>query len=285
MQLTERWYTVNNIRLNVTEAGDATGEAILFLHGFPEYSHGWHKQLEFFAEKGYRVLAPDQRGYNLSSKPDHVKDYTLQLLTTDIAELIQQLPDKKVYLVGHDWGGVVAWALAIHYPQLLHKLIILNMPHPAVMHHHLRTNPMQMLRSWYAGFFQLPWLPEKLSSAFDFKMLERTMLNTSPKGTFTPEGIAGYKAAWRQPKAIKTMINWYRAYKYNKLQTNLNLSIPTLLIWGRKDKFLGKEMAEPSINLCTNGKLVFLNNATHWLHHEEPEKVNSLILEFIQAEA
>jgi len=281
MVVQEQAYAVNGVSLHVAEAGEQTGKVILFLHGFPEFWYAWSKQLPYFAEMGYRAVAPDQRGYNYSSKPAGVKAYTLEKLTGDIAALIRQLTHEKVYLAGHDWGGAVAWAMAICYPELLEKIIILNMPHPQVMEDNLKHNPKQMLKSWYAGFFQLPFLPELAGSAFNYKLLEQSIRTTSKRGTFTEEDIAHYKAAWQQPKALTSMLNWYRAYKYNKLNLAGDVTVPTLLIWGRRDAFLGQEMAQQSIARCKSGQLVFIDNATHWLHHEKPYEVNHLIKDFI----
>ncbi|MBF9254325.1 alpha/beta hydrolase [Pontibacter sp. 172403-2] len=281
MAIQEKTYVVNGITLHVAEAGEQTGKVILFLHGFPEFWYGWRKQLTYFAGKGFRAVAPDQRGYNRSSKPAGVKAYTMEKLTDDIAALIRQLTQESVYLVGHDWGGAVAWVMAIRYPDLLEKLIILNMPHPQVMKENLKHNPKQMLKSWYAGFFQLPFLPELAGSIFDYKLLEHSMKSSAKKGTFSDADMAHYKAAWQQPKALASMLNWYRAYKYNRLNLAGDITVPTLLIWGRKDTFLGQEMAQPSIARCKNGQLVFIDNATHWLHHEKPDEVNHLIEAFI----
>jgi len=282
MAMSEKDYTVNGIRLHVAENGDPDGEVLLFLHGFPEFWYGWHKQLDFFAAKGYRVLAPDQRGYNRSSKPAGTKAYMLSQLTADIADLSQQVIARKVYLVGHDWGGAVAWAVAQHYPHLLKKLLILNMPHPEVMQHHLQANPKQLLKSWYTGFFQLPVLPEAASRAFNFMALEKSMTSSAKRGTFSKAEIARYKKAWQQPGALTAMLNWYRAYKYSTLDTTREVTVPTLLLWGRKDAFLNQGMAQPSIAKCADGKLIFLDDATHWLHHERPDEVNNFIYDFIK---
>ncbi|QCR22217.1 alpha/beta fold hydrolase [Pontibacter sp. SGAir0037] len=275
------YHTEAAIGLHVVEAGDSKNDTIIFLHGFPEHWYGWHKQLRFFAEKGYHVVVPDQRGYNLSSKPSDVQEYTLEKLTGDIVKLIAQLQKQQVILVGHDWGGAVAWAMGMHFPHLLQKLVILNMPHPAVMEENLQKNPSQMLKSWYTGFFQAPFLPEKTAEAFDFKFLVKSMTGTAREGAFTEEDLVAYKEAWQQPNAIEAMINWYRAYKYSSLFIDKEVETPTLLIWGKNDATLGQEMAEPSIGKCPNGKLEFLNNATHWLHHEEPARVNKLISVFL----
>ena len=282
MSIRKKIYSVNNINLFAAEAGNPEGKVILFLHGFPEFWYAWHQQLPFFADKGFRAIAPDQRGYNLSSKPKGVKAYTLPHLTDDIAAFIGQLTTEKVILVGHDWGGAVAWSVANHYPQLLEKLVILNMPHLHIFHQYLRKNPKQLLKSWYTGFFQLPLLPEITNRAFNYKLLKRSMVKTALPNTFSKDDFSFYKEAWRKRGSLKSMINWYRAYKYNPKISPAPIEVPTLMIWGKKDAFLKAEMAQPSIDKCRDGKLVFLPDATHWLHHEKPHQVNKLIYQFIQ---
>jgi pimeloyl-ACP methyl ester carboxylesterase len=282
MNTEEHYHQVNGITLHTVEAGDKGGDYIIFLHGFPEFWYGWKAQISFFAEIGYRVIIPDQRGYNLSSKPTGGKSYCLHYLVGDIAALIQQLTGKKVFLVGHDWGGAVAWQLALHHPQLLHRLVIINMPHPQVFNQTLKTSVAQMLHSSYAGFFQIPFLPEWTLRSFNYALLERSLLKTSKGGTFSKEDIAAYKKAWQQPGALTSMINWYRAYKYNTLSTLGRIELPVLLIWGRKDHFLLPQMAQDSIDKCTNGKLVMVEDATHWIHHEQSHLVNTRIHDFIR---
>lgn len=280
MEISNRFYKVNSIWLHAATAGPSDGVLMLFLHGFPEFSLGWKKQIVFFAEQGFRVVAPDQRGYNLSSKPKGVKAYRIENLTADIVELIRQLSDQKIILVGHDWGGGVAWEVAGRYPELIEKLIILNMPHLKVMHQTLKRNPKQLLRSWYAGFFQIPFLPEWIIRLFNFKILEQSMVRSSNKNTFSKQELAQYKASWRNQGTLKAMINWYRAYKYSKPALK-HISVPTLVLWGKKDKFLLSQMAEKSNSLCEKGTLIMIEDATHWLHHEKAEKVNQLIFDFL----
>jgi pimeloyl-ACP methyl ester carboxylesterase len=274
-------HNLNGIILHTLEAGDPTAACMVFLHGFPECAFAWHKQLVHFARQGYRVLAPDQRGYNVSSKPIGIKAYRLEELVSDIVNLIRARAHKKVVLVGHDWGGVVAWQLAISHPEWVQQLVIINIPHPSVFRHTLKTNPKQMAKSSYAAFFQLPGLPEWLSRVFNFAVLERSLVKTTKKGTFTKDMIAFYKKAWRQPGALTAMLNWYRAFRYNTLSSTGILQLPVLLIWGRKDQFLLHQMAQASIECCANGKLVMVEESTHWIHHEQPELVNALIQEFI----
>lgn len=281
MELEDHFHQVNGITLHTVEAGDKRGDCMILLHGFPECWYGWKEQMLFFAQKGYRVIAPDQRGYNRSSKPAGIRSYCLQHLVADVAALIRQVTDKKVVLAGHDWGGSVAWHLALHHACLLSHLVIVNMPHPDVFKKTVRTKPVQMWRSNYAAFFQLPMLPEWVSRAFHFALLERSLLKTSNKGTFSHEDIAVYKEAWRQPGALTAMINWYRAYKYNSLPASGIIQLPALLIWGRGDRFLLSEMAQASIDKCTHGKLVMIEDATHWVLHEQPQVVNNLMDDFI----
>ncbi len=280
MEISSQFYEVNGIILHAAVAGPPAGKVILFLHGFPEFSLGWKKQLSFFAEKGFRVIAPDQRGYNLSSKPKGVKAYRIENLVADVVALIQQVSTPKIILVGHDWGGGIAWEVAGQHPELVEKLIILNMPHLKVMRETWKSSPRQLLRSWYAGFFQIPFLPEWFSSLFNFKILERSMVRSANKSTFSRQEMAQYKTAWRNPGAVKSMINWYRAFKYSK-PASKRIGIPTLILWGEKDKFLLPEMAAKSNLLCAKGKLIMVADATHWLHHEKAAKVNQLILNFL----
>jgi pimeloyl-ACP methyl ester carboxylesterase len=275
------YHYVNGLTLHVGHLGPAGGEMIVFLHGFPEFSQSWIKQAEYFARKGYRVIVPDQRGYNLSSKPRLVKDYDLRNLVGDVVALITSLTTCPVVIAGHDWGGGVAWTLAQQRPDLVRKLIILNMPHLQVMKENLYRNPKQLLKSWYTFFFQLPFLPEHICSSFNFKWLELSMTRTARPGSFPRDYIVACKKAWRQPNALIAMINWYRAFFQNPVDTDSDIKVPVLLLWGTKDSFLTTGMAEQSIGRCLDGQLILLENATHWLHHEEPALVNEYINTFL----
>lgn len=284
MQISHQFHQVNGITLHTAEAGNPHGNIILLLHGYPECWYAWKAQMEYFAGKGYRVIAPDQRGYNLSSKPKQVASYRIKELVSDVVALIRQLTDKKITLVAHDWGGIIAWKIAAQFPSLLEHLIILNIAHPDIMKQTLKKNFLQLLRSWYIGFFQLPLLPEWISSSSDFAFLERSLVKTANPGVFSKADIEQYKAAWKQPGAIHAMINWYRAFvRYgDPALPPGKIMVPVLMIWGKKDKFLSSGMARPSIELCIHGKLVMMENATHWVHHEEAAIVNQLIYNFIR---
>jgi pimeloyl-ACP methyl ester carboxylesterase len=284
VQLERRMIETNGVTLHVVQAGPEDGELVILLHGFPEFWYGWHKHIPALARAGFRVWAVDQRGYNLSEKPKGVEAYRLRALTDDIAGLVAASGRSQVYLVGHDWGALVAWTVAIRYPKLLRKLIILNVPHPGVFRQMLRTNPQQMMRSIYAGFFQLPILPESLLMFGDGMGAARVLISTAKPGTFTDADIAQYTRAWQQPNAMTSMLNWYRAaVQYSQDMPGLErVSVPTLMIWGAQDPALVRANAQPSIDLCDNGRLVFFEDATHWVQHEKTDDVNRLMVEFLR---
>lgn len=275
-------YTVNGVRLHVAQAGAEDGRPVILLHGFPEYWGGWLHQIPALAAAGYRVWAPDQRGYNLSDKPKGIDAYVLDELAADVAGLIDAMGVEKVLLVGHDWGAAVAWWTALHYPQRLEKLAILNVPHPIVMRKTLSGNWRQMLKSWYMFFFQIPWLPETLMTANNARGATQMMRGSSKPTTFSPAEMEEYRKAWLQPGAFTGMINWYRALmrRQPKSPSSYRVSVPTLMIWGKNDIALSSDMAQPSIDLCDDGRLIFFEEATHWVQHDEAEGVNRLLLEF-----
>ena len=282
LEFNYKYHHVNGLILHVGQMGPVGGEKILLLHGFPEFSQGWTKLATFFANQGYCVIAPDQRGYNLSEKPASIKDYALTHLVDDMAALIISLTKTPVAIVGHDWGGGVAWGLAQRHPEMIKKLIVLAMPHPQVMKKNLRNNTAQMLKSWYAAFFQLPFIPEKIYSIFNYKLLEKSMVGSAPKGTFSKDYISACKKAWKQSGALSAMMNWYRAFLRVPEQNNADISIPVLLLWGKQDAFLTSVMAGQSIRYCSDGHLIMFKNASHWLHHEEPALVANNIQAFLK---
>jgi pimeloyl-ACP methyl ester carboxylesterase len=275
----------NGVNLHVVMAGPSDGPLVLLLHGFPEFWYGWRKQMPALAAAGYHVWAPDQRGYNRSNKPQGVSAYAIDTLARDVVGLIEASGREQVYLAGHDWGAAVAWWVAGKYPERVKKLAILNVPHPAVMRRSVLEDDEQRKKSWYIFFFQLPWLPERSLSANDYTNMVRAIKGSSRRGTFSAEEIAAYKQAWSQPGAVTSMLNWYRAAVRNQGQgVELGRIHPqTLMIWGAADVALSQTMAQPSIDLCDDGRLVFLEEASHWVQHEEPERVNRLLLDFFGA--
>lgn len=283
----------NGIRLHVVQEGPADGRLLILLHGFPEFWYGWRKQIPCFAAAGYRVWVPDQRGYNLSDKPHGIAPYNLDALAADVVGLIDAAGQETAFLVGHDWGGAAAWWVATKYPQRLEKMVVMNAPHGTVMSKSLRRNPEQRRKSWYMFFFQLPWLPEFVSRRRSWRFLTGMLRSSCIRGTFSDADLEEYRQAWAQPGAYTAMVNWYRAMMRARptpappqktrdgVPTRQPIGVPTLLLWGTQDRFLGRELAEESIKRCRQGQLVLLEDATHWLHHEHPERVNALMQAFL----
>ena len=271
------------VRLHAVAAGPTDGPVVILLHGFPEFWYGWRRQIEPLAAAGFRVIVPDQRGYNLSSKPGGVAAYALIELVSDVIAIADQLGQEKIFLAGHDWGAAVAWSAALLHRQRIAKLAVLNVPHPSVMRKFLSTRPRQFLRSWYMFLFQVPWLPEALLSAFNFRVAARSLLRSSRPGTFSAEDLAQYRAAWSQPGALTGMINWYRAlFRVRVKFPDKTVCAPTRILWGERDDFLLTEMAHESLRYCTSAELFTFANATHWLQHEEPVRVSELLIDFFR---
>jgi pimeloyl-ACP methyl ester carboxylesterase len=273
----------NGISLNVVEAGPPDGPLVILLHGFPESTDGWRHQIGPLAEAGYRVLAPDQRGYGASDKPRGVAAYALDVLAEDVVGLIDAVSRSTATVIGHDWGGIVAWAAIARHPGRFDRAVILNAPHPDAILRELKGNPGQLLKSWYTLAFQLPKLPEILLRRADFRWLVQGMTRSSRPGTFTPADFERYKAGWSEPGALTAMVNWYRAgFRVTHAPwPDPLVQVPTLLIWGAKDHFLGRGVARSSYALCESARLEWIEEATHWVQHEVPDRVNRLILDFL----
>ncbi len=283
MELEHSMIETNGVRLHVVQAGPKSGIPVVLLHGFPEFWYGWRKQIPALVNAGCRVIVPDQRGYNLSDKPKDKKDYGVFTLVDDVLRLIDALDYEKANLVGHDWGGGVAWMLAITHPEKLHKLAILNSPHPAVYLKSLKRDPDQIRRSWYWLFFQLPRLAEKILSANDFRELIRALRNSAKKHTFTDADIEKYKEAWSQPGAITSMLNWYRAaFQFPpKMPEDMRVKVRTLMMWGMKDFALSHRLARPSMDYCDDRNLILFPESTHWVHLDAADEVNHYLIDFL----
>ncbi|HEX3692932.1 MAG TPA: alpha/beta hydrolase [Solirubrobacteraceae bacterium] len=269
------------IRLHYVEAGE--GPLIVLLHGFPEFWYSWRHQIEPLAAAGYRVVAPDMRGYNLSSRPHDWHAYDGQKLAGDIAGLIGALGEQSAFVVGHDWGAAVAYAVAMYHPEVVRRLAILNVPHPVRMLEGFRTL-RQLRKSWYMFFFQIPRLPERLIARDDFSFAKRS-LRADSKKAFTDEDLERYVEAWSQPGALTGMINYYRAAlrrSPRSAQGQLRrIECPTLVIWGMLDRHLGSELAEPPREWVTDVRVERIAEATHWVQHDAPERVTELLLGFV----
>ena len=274
----------NGISLHTRQAGPEDGPLVVLLHGFPEFWYGWHRHIEPLAEAGYRVVVPDQRGYNRSEKPDGVASYHIDELAADVIGLIDAADRDTAAVVGHDWGAAVAWWLALSHPDRIDSLTAVNVPHPTVMEDMLRRSWSQRFKSWYVLAFQLPVLPEAISAASDCRALRRGLEDSSRPGTFSATDLERYREAWQQPDALTAMINWYRAMgRYRPRPPREQVSVPTLVMWGRQDEFLEPKMADESLGYCDDGQLVSYPSATHWVLHEQPDETADELLAHLDA--
>jgi pimeloyl-ACP methyl ester carboxylesterase len=283
-----RVFHINGIALHVVLAGPVYGKPLVFLHGFPEFWFGWRNQIDHFVSSGYRVIIPDQRGYNLSEKPAGVTSYSIDLLAKDVVGVLDAVTDSRAFLVGHDWGAVVTWYLAARYSERVSRTAMLSVPHPRVFIKNLITNPTQLQKSWYVLFFQLPWLPERILRGRDWRLLVRALRDTVPRGVFSDADLERYKQSWVRNGALTAMLNWYRAALLNPSKFAFDreasrVKMPALLIWGKNDQFAIEAMARESLQYCEDGHLEMLETATHWIQHEQPAQVNTLLSEFFAA--
>jgi pimeloyl-ACP methyl ester carboxylesterase len=270
--------------LHAETAGPEDGPLVVLLHGFPEFWYGWRHQIGGLARSGFFVVAPDQRGYNLSGKPRGIRNYTLDKLAGDITGILDHYGRERAMISGHDWGAAVAWHLAIHHPERVERLAILNVPHPGAMNRAL-LQPLsgQFSRSWYALFFQLPGLPELLLRAHRFAAMRRMLrVSAAHPNTFTAEDLARYVEAWSQPGALTAMLNWYRAVLQGgtRYANQERVRVPTLILWGERDIALVSDLAEMSLAYCDDGRLVRFPEASHWVQHEAAERVTSRMAAF-----
>jgi pimeloyl-ACP methyl ester carboxylesterase len=285
-----KYADVNNIRIHYVTVGK--GKLILFLHGFPEFWYEWKNQLAEFG-RDYQAVAPDMRGYNLSSKPAEVEQYRMKYLIEDIRALAEYLGSKKFILVAHDWGAGVAWPFAIRHPDYLEKLIIINGPHPVIFTRELRDNPEQQKASRYIMVHRAPQAEEILSRDNYGELASSLLQNGLKQGYFTEEDRKEYIEAWSQPGALTGGLNYYRAARLGPFtgETDDILSadpslftvkVPTLVIWGEKDKWLLTGNLEGLEKYVPNLTIKRIPDGSHWVIHEKPEMVNSYIREFIE---
>jgi len=293
------YVNVNGVRLHYVSAG--SGPVILFLHGFPEFWYEWKNQLDEFG-KDHLAVAPDLRGYNLSEKPADVEQYRMNLLVEDIRGLADHFSrDKKFVLVGHDWGGAVAWAFAIAHPEYLQKLVIVNAPHFGVFGRLLASDPAQQTASQYMLMFRRPDAEQRLADS-NYATLVNIVLDAGLKsGAFTKEDKAAYLKAWAQPGALTGGLNYYRANRVGPRAPGtgaeaaaastapppldpamLMVKVPTLVIWGEKDTALLTQNLDGLDQFVPTLTVKRIPEGSHWVIHEKPAEVNGYIREFIR---
>jgi pimeloyl-ACP methyl ester carboxylesterase len=281
--LEETWrheYIVSNgIKLHYVTQGE--GPLMLMLHGFPEFWYSWRHQIPELA-KDYKVVALDLRGYNESDKPPQQSAYVMSEFIKDVEGVIKGLGYDRCVLVGHDWGGAIAWNFAYAHPEMLERLIVLNIPHPAKFAEGMRI-PQQLLRSSYVFFFQLPLLPELLLQASDYEAIANALTGMAvDKSTFSTTDIEAYKNAAAKRGALTAMLNYYRNALSNFRQQDWSLlQVPTLMIWGEEDKALGKELTYGTEAYVRDFQIHYIPNCSHWVQQEQPELVNRYIREFL----
>lgn len=274
---------VNGVRLHRVERG--TGTPVVLLHGFPEFWWGWRRQMPALAAAGLRAVAPDLRGYNFSEKPPGIAAYRVETVAADVAALIGALGVERAHLVGHDWGGVVAWYVAMLHPGRVDRLAVLNAPHPQAFRRELRRGP-QALRSWYAGAFQLPLLPEAAFRARGYRLLNRVFRGAGGRpDVFGPDELARYREAAARPGALSAMLHYYRAALRHPRPPSSPIPHETLLVWGERDPALGVELTEGLEPWVPRLRVERIPEAGHWVQHEAPERVNTMLVDFLRGGA
>jgi epoxide hydrolase 4 len=283
------FFDLPRLRLHAALAGPSGGPAVILLHGFPEGWLSFWRQMAPLAAAGFRVIAPDQRGYNLSSKRG---PFDLDTLAADAVRLMDACGLRQAHWVAHDWGAGVAWRLAETYPQHVHTLSILNVPHSGLaVRAVVRGNWRQAMRSSYVYFFQIPWLPEWMMRRNGFALMRQGMRRSANQGTFSDADLDRYTQIWAEPGGLAAMLGWYRAFMRKPGVTLRHVPppgsyrMPAQIIWGEKDVALEVSLAEASAKLLAHGRLVRLPNATHWVQHDLPEVVTELLLELLRQPA
>ncbi len=274
---------VGDLNMHVVLEGEEHAPLIVLLHGFPEFWYSWRHQIKPFAAAGYRVVAVDQRGYNLTDKHG---PYDIFTLSDDVANLIRALGyDKAAAVMGHDWGGAITWTFGARYPELVDKLIVCNVPHPSVGKTVLQSFYLpQIFKSWYIAFFQIPGLPERAISMNDYKGLTDGLKHAA-KDMISDEELSYFKTAWSQPGALSAGIDWYRALFRERgrvASTDSTVEVPSLLIWGDQDAYLTTQTAEWTRPYVDDLKIKYIQGASHWVQQECPDMVNRYTLDFLK---
>jgi pimeloyl-ACP methyl ester carboxylesterase len=277
----------NQLDFTVATAGSGD-RLVLCLHGFPESSLSWRHQMAPLAHAGYRVWAPDLRGYGQTTRPVGLESYRLEGLLDDVTALIEVSKARRVILVGHDWGGIIAWYYAMRRPSQLDALIILNGPHPACFEREIR-HWRQLGRSWYMAVFQIPWLPEAVLAAGEAYLIGAIFERMRVSAASLPNGIVRrYRQQASKPGALTAMLNYYRAAlrgggaSRQRMLGYPTITIPTLVVWGLHDQALVPQNLDGLDKLVTNLTIVTLEQSGHFVHQDEPQRVTDELLGWLQ---
>jgi pimeloyl-ACP methyl ester carboxylesterase len=278
---------VGEVRLAVAEAGDPAGEPVILLHGFPEGSHSWRHQLPVLAEAGFHAVAPDLRGYGGSDRPSAVDDYSARKLVGDVAGLVRALGHESAHIVGHDWGGGLAWGLAGTSPGTVRSLTVLNATVGQVSARLRREDRGQQAKSWYMLLFQFPGVAEAWLSDDDFANLRSFVFGTAAPGAFPPEDRQVVVDALRRDGALTAALNWYRANMppaswLRDPPDPPEVTVPTMIVWGEADAYMDTVLLERSAATVTGPlRVERLPGVSHWVQQEVPDRVNELLLDFL----
>lgn len=274
---THKTVRVKGLNLHVVVSGNPHHPLMLFLHGFPECWYSWRHQIRAF-NKDYYCVSFDMRGVGESDAPLGVKNYGMDELVGDVSELIKVLGYTSCVIVGHDWGGAVAWQFVARYPDLVEKFIIMNIPHPGRFTEVMKSGIAQLLMSWYIIFFQLPYLPEILVSMGDFSMIK----SACKKGPTTDEDVEAFKYSMSRPGRVTSFLNYYRAaIKYPPSARIDKIECPTLLIWGTGDFALHTDNSYGTEKYCNDLKVERIEGGDHFIQQERPNEVNEIMRKFL----
>jgi pimeloyl-ACP methyl ester carboxylesterase len=282
MNATHRFMEMNGLRFEVFEFGAPSTPLVVLLHGFPDHWKAWEHQISPMICAGYRVLVPHQRGYGDSDKPSGIASYDIDLLASDVVALARSLGYERFDVIGHDWGGLVAWWTAALYPGQVRSCVTINAPHPGVYKRFALRHPTQLLKSWYVFAFQIPWVPEWFLRRNRFAALHRAIDGTSPPGTFDQEDHRLLEAAWAVPGALSAMVNYYRAIvRCTHANLSRRIEPPALIVWGTADPVLDERLAEASAWMCENCQIQRCPQAMHNPQRETAAEVNRRLVNFL----
>ncbi len=280
-ELATRTIDSDGVRLHCVTAGRPTDPMVLLLHGFPARWSTWRSTLNALANAGFFAVAPDLRGYGASDKPAGVAAYSVARFVDDVAAIVRGFGRERVCLAGHDFGGGVAWGVAMVHPELVARLAILNSVHPVGIEREMRRWS-QLKKSWYVFFFLLPWLPEWWLSRRDFRFLRRSLADDGLPAEVIDDIIAGV----RSPDSLHAAINSYRASFQDGIRRRLapqRVEVPTLVLWGDRERHLNASLADPPADWVTNARVVHIPDASHWVQHDAPDEVAALLVEHFAA--